>query len=129
MTAAATATFGPAWVEAELAAAEVSREDHAITRRGLLDRIAQRRADVRAAEADELDAVTEWADLHRTDATHDLLYRAVGLFPRPPRKTSLASVPVSSTAPLSATANLWKAPGAMFALILPAQPFARNRSS
>lgn len=84
MTAAATATFGPAWVEAELAAAEASREDNAGTRRGLLDRISQRRADVRAAEADELVAITEWADLHRTDAGHDLLHRAVGLYPAVP---------------------------------------------
>jgi hypothetical protein len=85
MTAAATLTLDPQWVQAELAAEETGREERSHTRRGLLDRISQRRADVRAAEADELVAVTEWADLHRTDAVHDLLHVAVGMLPAPIR--------------------------------------------
>ena len=85
MNAAPALTLDPQWVEAELAAEEAGREERSHTRRGLLDRISQRRADVRAAEADELVAITEWADLHRTDAAHDLLHVAAGMLPAPIR--------------------------------------------
>jgi len=73
MTAAPVAALDPVWVEASLAAEASARVVRSCARRELLDRVAQRRADIRAAEADELVAITEWADLHRTDAAHDLI--------------------------------------------------------
>ncbi|GAA1915703.1 DUF222 domain-containing protein [Nocardioides marmoribigeumensis] len=93
MTAAAATDLGPEWVQASLAADETSRDARSTLRRGLLDRVAQRRADIRAAEADELVAVTEWADLHRTDAADHLLSVAAGMLPAP-RLAAWATCPV-----------------------------------
>jgi hypothetical protein len=86
MTAApATAAFDPEWVEASLVAEEAVREVRSCARRELLDRVAQRRAEIRAAEADELVAVTGWADLHRCDASDDLLSAVAAPVPSGPR--------------------------------------------
>ncbi len=81
MTAAPATVFDPDWVEAQRRADEAAGEARATARRRLLDRVAQQQATIRAAEADELVAVTEWADLHRADAADDLLGTAAGVYP------------------------------------------------
>jgi hypothetical protein len=93
MSTATATTLDPEWVEASLAADEAAREVRSSTRRGLLDRVAQRRAEIRAAEADELVAVTEWADLHRCDASDDLLSAVAAPVP-PGRRGSWDTCPV-----------------------------------
>jgi hypothetical protein len=93
MSTATATTLDPEWVEASLAADEAAREVRTSTRRGLLDRVAQRRAEIRAAEADELVAVTEWADLHRADASDDLLSAVAAPVP-PGRRGSWDTCPI-----------------------------------
>jgi hypothetical protein len=83
MTAAPATALDPEWVEASLVADEAAQEVRSCARRELLDRVAQQRATIQAAEAQELVAVTEWADLHRADAVGDLLNVASGMFPAP----------------------------------------------
>jgi hypothetical protein len=77
----ATTLIDPEWVEASAVVGEELRASRSSQRRMALDRIAARRASIRAAEADELAAVTEWADLHRSDAADDLLSAVAGLVP------------------------------------------------
>ncbi len=93
MTAAAATVLEPEWVRASLAADEAVREVRSGARRELLDRVAQHQATVRAAEAAQLVAITEWADLHRADAADDLLDLATGLVPAH-RRGSWDSCPV-----------------------------------
>ncbi len=93
MTAAPAATLDPQWVEASLAADEAAREVRSCARRELLDRVARHQATVRAAEAEQLVAITEWADLHRADAADNLLALAAGLVPAP-RRGSWDTCPV-----------------------------------
>ncbi len=93
MSAAPATVLDPEWVEASLAADQTAREVRSCARRELLDRVAQHRATVRAAEAQELVTITEWADLHRADAADDLLAVATGLVP-PARRGSWDTCPV-----------------------------------
>ena len=88
MTEAPATAFDPEWVEASAV-----REERSNGRRMALDRIAAHRASIRAEEADELVAITEWADLHRCDASDDLLSAVAAPVP-PGRRGSWDTCPV-----------------------------------